>query len=545
MRKQHPTSVDGFIPRRRYSGAPAARPHHSHQQEYTGLHESSESRNLTHASEDREVKGMALQPEQEQQGLHRSELDAALGAIEQPEEKGKKKRHQPIGKKKLIKRIAIALGILILLIGGYLAVKAIMASASVFKGDIFGLVQSEPLKKDANGRSNIVIFGTSEDDEGGNHPGAHLTDSIMIVSLDQEKKDAFMFSIPRDLWVQYGQGCNAGYEGKINELYGCYSANGENEPAGAAALQKKITEITGLDTQYYVHVNYSVVREAVDAVDGIEVKIESRDPRGILDRNFDWKCNYTCHYVKYPNGPTGIMDGDHALALARARGVVAPTYGLERSNFDREINQQKIMKALLEKSVSAGTLTNIGKVSSLIDAFGSNLRTNFETKEIRTIMTIGQEIPLDNIVSISLMNDEGGVVTNDSIGGTSAVRPVDGTFVYTGIHKYLKKQISSDAAVREEAAIGVYNGTTTAGVAQKAADALTEKNLTVIDVDNAPEGSYEAYEVYDITGKKSATKTRLEKLYGVTARTTAPPFAVQGLDFVIIVGKAPEAEASQ
>ncbi len=538
------SSIDGFVPRRRYSGAAFDRPAASH----NGLRETAESSNLTHASAERDVKGAALQPEADN-GLTRSELDAALGAIESPEAEPKKKSRRkkaPTSKKKLVKRILITLGVAILLVAGYLGVIAIINGMSIFQGDLWGLTQSQPLKADANGRSNIVIFGTSEDDEGGNHPGAYLTDSILVASISQTKKDAFMFSIPRDLWVRYdGKACNAGYEGRINELYNCYANGTEDEKAGADALRKKIGEITGLDVQYYVHVNYSVVREAVDAVGGVEVTIESRDPRGILDRNFDWKCNRQCYYVKYPNGPTGIMDGEHALALARARGVVAPTYGLERSNYDREINQQKIMKALVSKAASAGTLTNVAKVSSLMSALGKNLRTNFETSEIRTLMSLGNDIDLGNVQSISLIDAEPAIWTNDQMSGASIVRPVDGFYAYTPIHLYLKKQLTSDAAVREAAAIGVYNGTATSGLAQTTADALTDKNLTVAIVGNAPQGKYEAYEVYDITGKKPATAERLAKLYGVTVKTTTPPLATNGLDFVVIIGKAPETETAK
>lgn len=54
--------------------------------------------------------------------------------------------------------------------------------------------------------------------------------------------------------------------------------------------------------------------------------------------------------------------------------------GLAQSNFDREKNQQKVIVALREKALSAGTLANPGKVMSLISALGDNLNTNFDTK---------------------------------------------------------------------------------------------------------------------------------------------------------------------
>lgn len=532
--KRQPTSIDGFIPRRQH-GANQQQP-----PQLGGLNREFGHSGLTHASDERALKGAALEPSQ-QSGLRRSDIDASLASIDQAQPTGaetsKKKAHP--SRRKLIKRLIIALIIILIAGAAYIGVKALLASNNVFQGGLLGLTQSQPLKQDANGRSNIVLFGTSEDDEGGDHPGAYLTDSIMVVSINQTKKDAYMFSIPRDLWVKYGAACNSGYEGKINEVFTCYSEDGKNEPAGSDALRKEVSEITGLDVQYYAHVNYSVVREAVDAVGGVEVNIESQDPRGILDRNFDWKCNRQCYYVKYANGPTGIMDGEHALALARARGSSMPTYGLERGNFDREINQQKILKALQEKAVSAGTLTNIGKVSGLLDAFGNNLRTNFETKEIRTLMNLSGEVKNDNIKSLKIIDAEPAILTTGQLSGISIVRPVAGIYDYSQIAAYINKNLNSDEATRENAQIGVYNGSGTAGAAQTAADKLTQKGFTVIDVGNVEEGEYGKYRLYILSDKTPATKARLEKLYGVTARTDAPPFDATGLDVAIIVGEAP------
>lgn len=519
-------SIDGFVPRRRIGQdqQPSTRP---------GLSQSSDG-----ALDRRRSSGQSSMHNQphEHARIRRAELDATLASIDEaPIAKPKVRRRLS---KKNIKRLLIVLALLTVLIGGFLAIKAFLAGSSIFQGNLLGLVQSKPLKEDENGRSNIVIFGTSEDDEGGDHPGAYLTDSIMVVSLNQTKKDAYMFSIPRDLWVKYNEACNAGYEGKINEVFTCHSSSGQDEPAGSNALRKKVGEVTGLDVQYYAHVNYSVVRDAVDAVGGVGVEIDSNDPRGILDRNFDWKCNYQCNYVKYPNGPTGNMDGEHALALARARGSSAPTYGLEQGNFSREQYQQKILTALKDKAVSAGTLTNIAKVSGLMDAFGKNLRTNFETNEVRTLMNLGNDIPNHSIKSLSLVDSESPVVSTGMVGAQSIVQPVSGLYDYSSIAQYLNKNLNSDAATREAAKIGVYNGSSQAGVAQAVADKLSAKGFNVIEVGNAPEGSYDKYQLY-VLSDKPATKQRLEMLYGVSAKTSTPPVDSSGLDMVVIVGQSP------
>lgn len=477
-------------------------------------------------------------------GIRRSDIDESLRGIDQPATEGAGRRarqtpEQRARRRKLIKRVLLAVLVVFLALGAYLGVKAIIAGSNVFKGNPLAIFQNQPLKTDANGRSNIIVFGTAEDDEGGTHEGGNLTDSLMVVSVDQKTKDAYMLSIPRDLWVKYDQVCPAGYQGKINAVYSCASNDGENEEEGAAALRQKIGEVTGLDIQYYVHLNFTAVVEAVDAVGGVDVTIES-NPRGvgILDRNFDWKCNYKCHYVKYKDGEKVHLDGEHALALSRARNA-SGGYGLAAGNFDREKNQQKIIKALQKKATSVGTLTNIGAVTGLIDAMGNNLRTNFATGEIRTLADLGNGIKPDSIKSLSLVDEEAPLVTTGMVSGQSVVRPVAGLMDYSDIQSYLKENLTNDPIAKEKASIVVLNGSGVAGAGQREADKLEAQGFTISTIDNAPEGSYGKMTIYKLGEGSTATATKLKELYGVEFKTTTPPVVVdEATKFVVIVGSA-------
>ena len=455
-------------------------------------------------------------------------------------------RRRASKKRRIIKRVIIALIVIILGIGVFLGIKAYIASNNIFEGGLLGMVQRKPLKQDENGRSNFIIFGTAEDDEGGTHDGGNLTDSLMVLSVDQERKNAYMISIPRDLWVDFGQACMSGYQGKINEVYSCGSNDGQNEEAGAKALQSKIGSILGLDIQYYVHLNFTAVVDAVDAVGGVDVKIES-NPKGvgILDRNFDWKCGYRCYYVKYEDGQTAYLDGEHALALARARNA-SGGYGLAGGNFDREKNQQKIIKALREKALSVGTLTNLGNVTGLIDAMGNNLRTNIETSEVQTAVTLASEIESSAIRSLTLVDEDEPLVTTGAVGAASAVLPVAGMFDYSAIQAYIMKNSSRSEVVREGAKIVVLNGSGVSGAAQTEADDLTSRGYTVSLVANAPEGDYGKATVYRIGEGNQATAKALAERYGVTLSAENPPLAVaDDVSFVIILGEARQQGSAQ
>jgi anionic cell wall polymer biosynthesis LytR-Cps2A-Psr (LCP) family protein len=479
--------------------------------------------------------------------LTRSDVDESLRDIDTDVPKIDKKVHRRGGwrshRKTVIKRLMIAIILILFLIGAWLGVKALLASSSVFKGDVFGLIQQKQLKVDSNGRSNILVVGTSEDDPG--HQGANLTDSIMVLSVDQKNKNVYMISIPRDLEARYGQACLSGYAGKVNVFFSC--VNGEDstsaEDERQAEARKFFGNIVGLDIQYSVHVNYTVMRDLVGALGGITVTIESRDPRGQMDSNFDWKCRggsaraslatmkQNCppngHFIDYPNGPV-TLDAEHALYLAQARGDAAPTYGFEQSNFDREKNQQKVIVAIKEKALSTGTVTNFSKVSGLIDALGNNLRTNFETSEFRTLMSLSQDIPSTSIQSISLID-------NDLV--TDSAQPRAGLYDFSEIQAFIRKKFNSSPLSREGAHVVVLNASGIAGAAQAEADKLMALGMEIDQVGNAPaEKTYTANVVYQISKTKPLSLAKLSAVYGVVPKTSAPPVAVNGTtDYVIIL----------
>ncbi|MFZ1361078.1 MAG: LCP family protein [Candidatus Saccharimonadales bacterium] len=548
-RKRH-SSIDGFVPRR-----PDGQ---------LGDQHGADQRSVFTRGSNEPKKQPAL-PQPTHNGLRRSDIDDSLRDIDEPVVSGKKQRKSPeqrARRKTIIKRLAVLFVIILLAMGGYVAAKALFAGGNMLTGNVFDLIQHTPLKMDSNGRSNVLIVGTSEDDPG--HEGANLTDSMMILSVDQNKKNAYMISIPRDLYVKYGQACNSGYAGKINEYYNCVH-DGEGVDEDRKALKKEaafVGEIFDMDIQYGVNVNYTVMRDLVKAVGGtITVTIESRNPRGQMDSNFDWKCGVgdskvsraevlrRCppngHFIDYPNGPA-VLDAEHALYLAQARGDAAPTYGFEQSNFDREKNQQKIIKAIREKAVSAGVLTDFSKVTALIDALGNNLRTTFETKEFRTLVDLAKDIQNDDIKSISLIDGDEPVMGTGMVSGMSIVQPTAGTYEYGPLRALLAKQLSSDPVRREAATVMVLNGSGVAGVAQTEAQKLEDKGYTVGDIDNAPEGQYGAYTVYQIGTGNTGTVAALQKLYGVTVKKTEPPVVVPtGTKFIVIVGSQVSGASAQ
>ena len=314
--------------------------------------------------------------------------------------------------------------------------------SKTFEGNaIDALVSTEPLQKDKDGITNMLIFGNSSDDPG--HSGALLADSIMIVSINHTKNTSHTLSVPRDLWIEYGRACGNGAVGKINAYYQCVFKDVKDKKQASRAFADMIGSIFGVPIQYYAEVNYTFVKDAVNAMDGVDVVIKSDDPRGILDRNFDRKCPngpYTCYNVKYENGPAHL-DGEHALYLAQARNAQGG-YGLPQSNFDREVNQQLILQAMQEKALSLGVLSNPAKVISLADSLGNNITTNIPANQLRSAADSLKKLGSKNMHSIRLNDPNNPLVTTGSLNGQSIVLPTAGLYSYDQLRSEVAKALT-------------------------------------------------------------------------------------------------------
>lgn len=438
-------------------------------------------------------------------------------------------------KGKIVKRIVIILILAIIGVVGYLAVKAFLAGGKVFNGNPLDILTTKTrLSEDENGRTNILIFGTSGYTmEESAWDGAMLTDSIMVVSIDQDEHDAYMMSLPRDLYVQHTNCPSLGATtGKLNEVFYCAYAPNQDEKAGAANLMAKAGEILGLDIQYYIHADWTALVQAVDAVGGVDVTIESTDPRGIYDSSTG---------IKYANGEVAHLNGEKALALARARNHNYGDYGLAGGNYDREKNQQKILAALQQKAMSAGTLLNPVAVSNLIDSLGNNLITDFDTGHVQTLADIASNVQMDQIKQLPFVGrDDGGpdLIGSYAPNGTYlGEAPLAGVYDYSEIQSYIAQNMSSDPVVREGATIDVLNGSDQVGLAGEKAEELGEDNYTIGEIANAPANISDKVVIYQLNSDMPGTAAALKDKYGVEPIQGELAGYYTTADFVVVFGE--------
>ena len=471
--------------------------------------------------------------------------------------KQKKEKKSKVKKKKHWKRWVALTVVAILLIGGYILYKKLNEIYSQINGgNIFSALVSPdtPLKKDENGRTNILIFGTEGyqmDDP--NWDGGYLTDSMMLLSFDQEKGDAKAISLPRDLKSKTCTSTN-----KINEVFWCEYMNVKKdsdaetkmryEEQGAVKLEEAFEEVLGVDIQYHVHVNWQAMVQIVDAIGGIdvvfvyedqtwdgdEVTIKTTDKRGLAEGSG------RRYIYQYKNGEVVHLTGEWALAVARSRNAHGG-YGAAGGNFSREYFQQRIIEAIIKKAKQSNLTSNWTASYGILKAVGDNVRTNFQDNEMKTLMKVADTVDFKTLETISLIEPEDGspaLLTTGMINGISYVLPTAGVGNYNKIHSYVKKKLSNSFE-GEEAQVVVLNGTTAYGVASNEKTKLEDNGYSVKSSGNAPEGvgGFDGVRLYRLTDDKPKTADALKERYETDFEETVPEaLSSYECDYIVVIG---------
>ena len=449
-----------------------------------------------------------------------------------------KKKQRSRGRKVALSMLAVV-GCL-LLFGGYIGIKIIGDLDHVFHGNVASdaqaLFSNVKLRGEAQGRVNVLVAGDSSDRVDPAANGGELTDSIMILSIDTKNNTAFMLSIPRDLWVNVP---NEGWA-KINSTY---------EYNGMKGLTQLIDTDFGIPIDYYALVNYQAFEDVVNAVGGINVNIQSSDPRGLNDPQ------------PYP-GASGFklsngwheLNGQEALDLARARGEGYGSYGFPHSDFDRTQHQRQMVMAIAQKGESAGVVANPIKVSQIFDALSSNVQTDLTLSDALEFVRLTKDIKISSIQSdaFSYTGSNPLLANYHAPDGQDALAPSAGPGDYTQLQNYYRQLTSSSPLVKEDASVVVLNASDAYGVARKEATILKNEGFNVTTVTDA-NGTYPSSMIIDESnGQEPTAKQALQQLFSsdttTTTSTVSPAEATEAqgytADFVIVLGQNWDAQGT-
>lgn len=426
----------------------------------------------------------------------------------QNNEKHEKKKKR----KKRIKR-GILITFLLLLLAG-----AGILAYFIFKA---GKISTNPfnfatkLKGEDTGRVNFLLLGVGDP----GHDGETLADTNMIISLDTKDNKVAMISIPRDTRVRIP---GEGYE-KINNA----NAIGEQQGAGKGIdlTEKTIQENFGIDPQYYIRANFSGLRQAVDAVGGIEIDVKEplSDPEYPCDNNQYKSCGFKINPGKVN------MDGTTALKYARCRK------GTCGDDFGRALRQQEVLQAIRTKAMSSQTLSDPKKINALLEAVTDNIKTNMSLSEIQRAYELAKKVPQENITSIVFSIKPNGFLKSDP--SSSDLLPSSGNF--DEIKKFIANIFNVGPIWSEDSKVIIENGTITSGLAGKLENKLINSGvpIDILAIQNAKTKDYTTTQIIDYSGgKKPNTIKYFEDLFGVKSTPGDIKSKIGSEDIVIIIG---------
>ncbi|MGW7536912.1 LCP family protein [Amycolatopsis sp. NPDC054798] len=352
--------------------------------------------------------------------------------------------------------------------------------------------------KPADGARDILLVGLdSRTDAQGNPLSPELlaqlragesdgelnTDTLILVHIPNDGSKAVALSLPRDSYVDipgYGKHkINSAYARAMLQARKDLQAQGVTDPkeidvkanqAGAKLLIATIQELTGSTIDNYAAINLLGFSDITKAIGGVDVCLNNNVDDDYSGANF--------------------TKGQHTISGVEALEFVRQRHGLPRGDLDRVVRQQVFMAGMARKVLSAGTLTDPGKLNSLIDAIKKSVVLNqnwdiFSFAQQMKGLTGGQlefrTIPVDN-VEYRTPND-GVAVKVDPAKVKAFVQGLTGP--QNGADGAPAQQQPKPDESHKDTTVDVRNATGRNGLAATVSKQLVDKGFTAGDTDNA------------------------------------------------------------
>ncbi|MGZ8771274.1 MAG: LCP family glycopolymer transferase [Aeromicrobium sp.] len=198
------------------------------------------------------------------------------------------------------------------------------------------------------------------------------TDTMLVVSVNNETGEVLMFSFPRDLqrFPIYNGGT---YSGKLNTFAGVSKLYPDQFPdPGMPALANQIGFLLGIPIDYYASVNMEGFQDVVRQVGGITVNNE----RPIADDHLQFY----------------LSVGEHRLGPADALRFVRSRKGQAGGDFARAHRQQQVLAALKKEMLKP---ENLPRIPDIAEALAEVMNTNYPPSKIGELLELAQAVQDD------------------------------------------------------------------------------------------------------------------------------------------------------
>lgn len=220
---------------------------------------------------------------------------------------------------------------------------------------------ADPTVDSQTGTLDYVLLGSDSRDT---NAGDGRSDSIMVVHLDKDRNKAYIISFPRDMYVDIpGHG-----KDKINAAYSL---------GGPQLTVRTLQDLLGITMDHVVIIDFQGFIDLTSDLGGITV------PN---------KTAFTSHGYTYPKGKITIS-GKKALWFVRER------HALPGGDLDRAANQRNVIKAIVEKGLSADVVADPVRFTNFVSNVAKNITVdqNLTDADIRNT-ALSLRLSADDIV---------------------------------------------------------------------------------------------------------------------------------------------------
>lgn len=207
-----------------------------------------------------------------------------------------------------------------------------------------------------DGPVNLLIMGSDTragqvtGNYGDSETGAR-SDVMMVLHVSAGHKNATLVSIPRDTMLPIPE-CTAP-DGTIIDAQDLAQVNSALNYGPYCSLDT-IKQLTGLDIDHFIVVDFDGVIGVTDAIGGVDVCVAED--------------------IEDPYSGLSLTAGDHSIQGAQALAFLRTRHGFsDGSDLARISAQQSFLSSLARKVKSAGTLTNPVALFNLADAASKSI----------------------------------------------------------------------------------------------------------------------------------------------------------------------------
>ena len=238
---------------------------------------------------------------------------------------------------------------------------------------------------------NILLLGTDNRSE--EHHGR--TDSMIILSVNVETKEAKLTSILRDTWVKIeGHGSN-----KLNAAcaYG-----------GPELTMSTINEHFDTDISQYVMINIAGLADVIDLLGGVDLDV-TEEERNALNKGLFDLSDYSGMEKLEEYGENVHLNGNQAVAFARIRKI--------DSDMRRTERQRRLLTEIAKKLKDNDSLT----ILSVINKLMPYVQTNISLVDLISLASVGLQMDMDSIQQFRIPAD--GTYESGMFDGVWCVKP--------------------------------------------------------------------------------------------------------------------------